>query len=1452
MGLSQFARLANLANRTRPALVAVAVLLSAPICSGQSNSRSAGQDGSADGASVRVVTYSNGGADANRFFAASIQPSAAPSLMQAVSEPASDVVVVIDTSASQAGAFRSDSADALKAVTAKLRPIDRMKVFAGDVRASELSGDFKPADEVIATALRNLSRRLPLGNTNMVDVIDSVRSSLVRRPQNRTRSIVYIGDGTSIDTVENQGRFGALIDALRADRIAVHSIAIGPTTNVELMGILANQTGGTLGLVSLDPAASPAIIGGSIAKSAIQSPIWLSEIQLPQGMKSIQANRLPPLRLDRDSILLGEVSGDASASGKLTLVGETSTSSVRIASETELEPSHPDFAFLAGVINKARDNDGLMLASAGSPMLRETARVLTARSEELVRAGNMALQQGNKRGAKAVAELALEADPNNPEAQVLETAAGNRLVLQNDLDDIFGGGGSDAEDPFGAAPGDAMEAEPAPAAAQPPAPVETAPVQPAPIQPAPVQPAPFQPAPIQPAPPAFNPGISDIYSGPVGDDELLEEAGDLLDRVRSERSVIEGRLRAEVRAALRAANRQMRRDPTNVAGSLKGLLANVETAPDIDPQLRSELESQLRAAIQDASRREAEYSESLRNFEQVQQGANASARLIEEMFRREATLKVLSQQLNALVDEGRYEEADGEVSLEFAGLAGDTITRDSVSGRQFAYNPLALQTYARDRRYTELRERNFVDVFSNVLKAHIPFVDEPPVMYPDADVWRRMSRRRLERYGAIELVGDNEVERRIQAALGEETSQNFVELPLSDAVAQISETHGIPIVVDNRALDEIGMSAEDPVNLTLANVSLRSFLRIMLRDLDLTYVIKDEVMQITTTEAAEQNLVNKVYPVGDLVVPVIQLGGMGGGGGGLGGGGGGGLGGGGGGLGGGGGGLGGGGGGLGGGGGGFGGGGAFAVPDDASIAQKKTTRVAANVKPIEITANQGESIDQAWDRFFAEQEVDSAIDLTVLDSRVRSTVRLYSARATKAQEKGDSELAQKHFVQAREAIAGSIRAGHVQPWMYQALALVLKATGAPDEDVERALLSAVDFAETPEDILNVAARLEEVGADAAALKLCQDISRIDPYRREPYVLGLRLAKELDESEGLMWACEGILSQAWPENFSSIVDEARLIARSVHGQLMEEGKSDQARAFDESLQRAASHDVIVRVSWTGDADIDLAVEEPSGTVCSLDNRSTAGGGTLLADAFPGSAADVEGTVSETYLCPQGFSGQYRLLIRRVWGNVTSGRVSVEVLTDFGRPEQNFVQKEIPLTEKDALVIFEVKDGKRQVEIAEAQLANLRDVQRDMRGQVLSQFAAVPIGGPDGDGQVLRDLFRDVQSLTGGAVTGIPAGGLDPRLNAFRRGAVGFQPQITQLPEGAGMSTLAIISADRRYVRISPAPFFSQVGDVTTFNFVTGEGGGGGGAGGGLGGGGGGIGGGLGGGGLGGGT
>jgi len=55
----------------------------------------------------------------------------------------------------------------------------------------------------------------------------------------------------------------------------------------------------------------------------------------------------------------------------------------------------------------------------------------------------------------------------------------------------------------------------------------------------------------------------------------------------------------------------------------------------------------------------------------------------------------------------------------------------------------------------------------------------------------------------------------------------------------------------------------------------------------------------------------------------------------------------------------------------------------------------------------------------------------------------------------------------------------------------------------------------------------------------------------------------------------------------------------------------------------------------------------------------------------------------------------------------------------------------------------------------------------------------------------------------------------------RAAPGFRPVITTLPSGVSMGASAVVSPDRRYVRIGVTPFFSQIGPVRTFNLKTGE-------------------------------
>ena len=49
------------------------------------------------------------------------------------------------------------------------------------------------------------------------------------------------------------------------------------------------------------------------------------------------------------------------------------------------------------------------------------------------------------------------------------------------------------------------------------------------------------------------------------------------------------------------------------------------------------------------------------------------------------------------------------------------------------------------------------------------------------------------------------------------------------------------------------------------------------------------------------------------------------------------------------------------------------------------------------------------------------------------------------------------------------------------------------------------------------------------------------------------------------------------------------------------------------------------------------------------------------------------------------------------------------------------------------------------------------------------------------------------------------------------AIGHQPIITILPEGTNLNVTAVVSDDRRFVRLQLVPFFSQVTDVDTFTF-----------------------------------
>jgi hypothetical protein len=124
--------------------------------------------------------------------------------------------------------------------------------------------------------------------------------------------------------------------------------------------------------------------------------------------------------------------------------------------------------------------------------------------------------------------------------------------------------------------------------------------------------------------------------------------------------------------------------------------------------------------------------------------------------------------------------------------------------------------------------------------------------------------------GFCQCVGRDEssAAKRIEDALDSplhQTGLDYSDQPLQDVVTQLSDEYGIPIQLDRQALEEAGIGTDAPVNVNLHNITLRSALKLALRHTNLTWVIGDEVLMITTQAEAEKHLDTCVYNIQGLI-----------------------------------------------------------------------------------------------------------------------------------------------------------------------------------------------------------------------------------------------------------------------------------------------------------------------------------------------------------------------------------------------------------------------------------------------------------------------------------------------------------------------------------------------------------------------------------------------------------
>ncbi|MBN1911706.1 MAG: VWA domain-containing protein, partial [Pirellulales bacterium] len=752
---------------------------------------------------ARLDRYTAG--DGTSYFALSLKPTSE------VAQPAAcDVVILVDTSTSQTGEFRDKEFEALKGVLANLRPEDRVKLVAMDLKAIPLQKNFAaPGSDEVKEALAKLDARAPAGATDLENGLRHAAASF--EGKGRARAVVYLGDGMSPAKLITPKEFVALGDKLAQARIAVSSFVLGPRVDLALPGGLAGRTGGVM--ILPDDKSSATQLGGKLGVAAHGTVYWPTRSALPADrLSEVYPKEVPPLRTDRDSVLIGTMKGDGPV--QVSVTAETAAGPKELNWSVQPSPAKTK-EYLVKLVDLARRDGAATLGLVDSSSLRMAQNLNAIGAANFRDLAAEALAMGNTARAKQLAEEVIRRKAGDPQT----------LAILREVERREKGG------PV-AAPGD----------------------------------------------------LNLVGKAPAENGEAVE--GAFAQAVSDQRKVLAEMVSKDVEVALKEEQKRMAIQPGVAIQNLKVQLENVRRVPDLNPDVRDQLIDQIQSALQLASRRQ-ETDEQRRQAEAERQSALDEKRAIAQGLAREhEKLDQLMKRMHSLMQEGRYRRsnyllAEEEVIVEAQDIAGqDNIKAAEPSIAAAARFVRYAREFNENQQLRVLRQRMMVACLGSVEQSHVPFNDNVPIVYPDPEVWSRMSKIRKDRYSNYDLAIRDEAESKIIKELNKPTQIEYLETPLEEVLRYIGKFHNdIIILLDKKTMEDLGIAPDHLITVDLKGIQLRAALKLMLKDLGLTYVIHNQVLLITSVDAANKPpyLDHRVYPVADLIVPINSFpgGGMG-------------------------------------------------------------------------------------------------------------------------------------------------------------------------------------------------------------------------------------------------------------------------------------------------------------------------------------------------------------------------------------------------------------------------------------------------------------------------------------------------------------------------------------------------------------------------------------------------
>ena len=335
-----------------------------------------------------------------------------------------------------------------------------------------------------------------------------------------------------------------------------------------------------------------------------------------------------------------------------------------------------------------------------------------------------------------------------------------------------------------------------------------------------------------------------------------------LESVDAEQRIQRQRMFREILAEQKEAREVSENNPLGAMEKLRTLRERVKQARLAGPDQKEMLglvDRNIRELDKYIERNRALIDARERNQAVQESVANDRKRVVEI----QNTLAAMVDKFNSLIDERRFSEAE-----VIAKQARELDPKNPVV-QTLVWKARFIKRMQEQLAIKDSKEQAFYQLMTDVEKTSAsPVSDEFPIVFGSAKKWRELTRSRRQ-YLMDQRARLAPAEIEIQQQLKTKVQVNFENRPLTEVLDTLSNLSGVPIFVDLPGLQAEGLTSSEPVTLRLRQeISLKSALNLILEPLRLNYVIKNEVLKVTSEQTKESQVFARVYDVADLVIPI--------------------------------------------------------------------------------------------------------------------------------------------------------------------------------------------------------------------------------------------------------------------------------------------------------------------------------------------------------------------------------------------------------------------------------------------------------------------------------------------------------------------------------------------------------------------------------------------------------